>query len=151
MCEMADSIVVGTDGSDTAKQAVNEAVRLAKALGAPINLVSAFEPLRGAHVSGAPEGAARVWAPHPDDQVEATLSEAAAGVRLAGVEVTTHAIREDPADALISVADQVGASMIVVGSKGMHGARRLALGNVPNKVSHHANCNVLIVATGRHG
>ena len=38
--------------------------------------------------------------------------------------------------------------MIVVGSKGMHGARRLALGNVPNKVSHHASCNVLIVATG---
>jgi nucleotide-binding universal stress UspA family protein len=30
----------------------------------------------------------------------------------------------------------------------MHGARRLALGNVPNKVSHRARCNVLIVATG---
>jgi nucleotide-binding universal stress UspA family protein len=144
---MADSIVVGTDGSDTAKQAVSEAVRLAKALEAPVHLVSAFEPLRGTHISGAPEGAARVWAPHPDDHVEAILSEAAAGIRLAGVEVTTHAIRHDPADALISVAEQVGASMIVVGSQGMHGARRLTLGNVPNKVSHHAHCNVLIVST----
>jgi nucleotide-binding universal stress UspA family protein len=145
---MADLIVVGTDGSDTAKQAVGEAVRLAKALGAGLHLVSAFEPLRGAHVTGAPEGAARVWAPRPDDRVEGILSEAAAGVRLAGVDVTTHAVRDDPADALVEVAVKVGATMIVVGSKGMHGARRLALGNVPNKVSHRAQCNVLIVATG---
>jgi nucleotide-binding universal stress UspA family protein len=147
---MDDSIVVGTDGSETAKQAVAEAVRLAKALGAHVHVVSAFEPLRGAKIAGAPEGAARVWAPHPGDQVEGILSQATAGVRLAGVEVTPHAIQRDPADALLQVADEVGASMIVVGSKGMHGARRLALGNVPNKVSHHANCNVLIVATGDH-
>jgi nucleotide-binding universal stress UspA family protein len=147
---MDDSIVVGTDGSETAKQAVAEAVRLAKALGADVHVVSAFEPLRGAKIAGAPEGAARVWAPHPDDQVEGILSQATAGVRMAGVEVTPHAVQRDPADALLQVADEVGASMIVVGSKGMHGARRLALGNVPNKVSHHANCNVLIVATGDH-
>jgi nucleotide-binding universal stress UspA family protein len=144
---MGDSIVVGTDGSDTAKQAVAEAVRLAKALGAPVHVVSAFEPQTGARISGAPEGAAKVWAIHPDDAVENILSQAVAGVRLAGVEATPHAIKRDPADALIEVADEVGASMIVVGSKGMHGARRLALGNVPNKVSHHARCNVLIVAT----
>ncbi len=145
---MGDAIVVGTDGSETAKQAVTEAVRLAKALEGHVHVVSAFEPLRGAKISGAPEGAARVWAPHPDDAVESILSQATAGIRMAGVEVTSHAIQRDPADALLQVADEVGASMIVVGSKGMHGARRLSLGNVPNKVSHHAHCNVLIVATG---
>jgi nucleotide-binding universal stress UspA family protein len=145
---MAESIVVGTDGSETAKQAVTEAVRLAKALGAELHLVAAFEPVHGARIAGAPEGAARVWAPHPDDQVESTLSQAAAGVRLAGVPFSTHAVRGDAADALIGVADELEALMIVVGSKGMHGARRLALGNVPNKVSHHAHCNVLIVSTG---
>jgi nucleotide-binding universal stress UspA family protein len=144
---MDDSIVVGTDGSPTAQQAVGEAVRLAKALDADVHVVSAFEPLRGAHVTGAPAGAAKVWAPLPDDKVEATLSQAAAQIRLAGVKVTPHAIQKDPADALIEVAEAVGATMIVVGSKGMHGARRLALGNVPNKVSHRARCNVLIVAT----
>ena len=57
---MDDSIVVGTDGSPTAKQAVAEAVRLAKALDAPVHVVSAYEPLRGARVTGAPEGAAAV-------------------------------------------------------------------------------------------
>ena len=53
----------------------------------------------------------------------------------------------DPADALIEVAEQVGATLIVVGNRGMHSARRFVLGNVPNKVSHRARCNVLIVAT----
>jgi nucleotide-binding universal stress UspA family protein len=145
---MGDSIVVGTDGSETAKQAVSEAVRLAKALSAPVHVVSAYQPSH-AHVSGAPDGAAKVWQPLPDDEVERILDQAVAGVRLAGLDATPHAVRKDPADALIEVADEVGASMIVVGSKGMHGARRLALGNVPNKVSHHAHCNVLIVATDR--
>ncbi|HTU98211.1 MAG TPA: universal stress protein [Solirubrobacteraceae bacterium] len=143
---MGDSIVVGTDGSATAKLAVNEAVRLARALSAPVHVVSAYQPML-AKVSGAPEGAAKVWQPLPDDEVERILTEAVAGVRLSGLEASAHAVRKDPADALLEVADEVGASMIVVGSKGMHGARRLALGNVPNKVSHHARCNVLIVAT----
>jgi nucleotide-binding universal stress UspA family protein len=144
---MDDPIVVGTDGSDSAERAVAEAVRIAKALGCPVHVVSAFAPLQGAHVDGAPEGAAKVWQPHPDDVVEAILSEAAAVIRNADLDVTTHAVRDDPADALLGVAKKVDAKMIVVGSKGMHGARRFALGNVPNKVSHRARCNVLIVAT----
>jgi len=146
---MADSIVVGTDGSDSAKRAVKEAVRLAKALEAELHLVSAFEPLRGARIVGAPEGAAKVWNPLPDSSVEATLAEAAAAVRMNDVAVSTHALERDPADALIEVAEKVGASMIVVGNKGMHGAKRFVLGNVPNKVSHRARCSVLIVATDR--
>jgi nucleotide-binding universal stress UspA family protein len=147
--KMSELMVVGTDGSDSAKRAVTEAVKIAKALDAEIHLVSAFEPLRGARISGAPEGAAKVWAPLPDSQVEATLSEAAAAVRLADVAVSTHAVQKDPADALVDVAEEVGADLIVVGNKGMHGARRFTLGNVPNKVSHRARCNVLIVATDR--
>jgi nucleotide-binding universal stress UspA family protein len=143
---VSDSIVVGTDGSETAGRAVGEAIRLAKALDADIHIVSAYEPLRGAKIQGAPEGAAKVWAPLPDTLVNATVDQAAARVRTSGVNVEKHAVEKDPADALLHVADEVGAYLIVVGSKGMHGARRV-LGSVPNKVSHQARCNVLIVAT----
>lgn len=143
---MAEQIVVGTDGSETAKVAVSEAVRLAKSLGADLHLVSSYKPLRGAKIAGAPEGAAKVWAPLPDANVDAILSEAAAGARMQDVQAETHAVEEEPADALLKVADEVGASMIVVGSRGMHGARRV-LGSVPNAVSHKASCNVLIVST----
>jgi nucleotide-binding universal stress UspA family protein len=62
---MDDSIVVGTDGSDTAKQAVYEAVRLAKALGAHVHVVSAFEPTRGARVTGLRRGPPRSGRPSP--------------------------------------------------------------------------------------
>lgn len=143
---MAEQIVVGTDGSESAARAVDEAVRLAKSLGATLHLVSGYRPLRDAKIQGAPEGAAKVWAPLPDTMVEGILKEAAAGVRIRGVPVETHALDDDPADALVKVAEKVGASMIIVGSRGMHGGRRL-LGSVPNAVSHKARCNVLIVST----
>jgi nucleotide-binding universal stress UspA family protein len=143
---MGDSIVVGTDGSESAKLAVQEAVRLAKALGVEVHIVSAFEPMR-ARVTGAPEGAAKIWQPLPDSQVESILSQAAAAVRTHDVPVTTHAVQRDPADALLEVAAKVDAGLIVVGSKGMHGAQRLKLGNVPNQISHRARCSVLIVNT----
>ena len=87
-----------------------------------MHVVSAFEPLRGAHVTGAPEGAAKVWQPLPDDAVEGILSQAVAGVRLARGRRPRPTRSGDPVDALIEVADKVGATMIVVGSKGMHGA-----------------------------
>lgn len=143
---MGEAIVVGTDGSETAKEAVNEAIRLAKAFGGELHVVSAYKPLRGAHVAGAPAGAAKVWQPLPDSRVEAILQEAAAAVRLRDVPVKTHLSEDEPADALLSVASDVDANLIVVGNRGMQGARRV-LGSVPNKVAHHASCNVLIVAT----
>lgn len=143
---MGDTIVVGTDGSDTAKQALAEAVRLAKALDAEIHVVTAFEPARRAKIVGAPEGAAEFWGPLTNDVARSTIDEAEASIRAAGVKVEPHMIQKDPADAIIEVANEVGASMIVVGSQGMAGARRL-LGSVPNKISHEARCNVLIVST----
>src|SRR5579863_1689038 len=115
---MGDAIVVGTDGSETAKRAVSEAARLAKALEADLHVVSAYEPLRVARSAGGKE-----VGPLPDAVVDSTLAQAAAIVRLTEVPVHTHAVRSDPADALIEVADAVGATMIIVGNQGMHGAK----------------------------
>jgi nucleotide-binding universal stress UspA family protein len=53
----------------------------------------------------------------------------------------------DPANALIDVAEAVGADLIVVGNRGMEGKKRFVLGSVPNKVSHHCPCSLLIVDT----
>lgn len=142
---MSETIVVGTDGSETATRAVKEAVRLAKALQAELHVVAGFQPMH-TKISGAPTGAAKIWQPLPDSHVEATIQEAMAAVQVAGVKVKTHIVRGDGADALLNVARDVGASTIVVGNRGMRGGRRV-LGSVPNTVSHKANCNVLIVQT----
>jgi len=145
---VGDTIVVGTDGSDTAQQAVDEAVRLAKALDAKLHVVTAFEPARGTKIVGAPEGAAKFWGPLTNDVARSTIDDAASRIRAAGIDVEPHMVQKAPADALLDVANDVGASMIVVGSQGMAGVRRI-LGSVPNKVSHEAKCNVLIVSTNR--
>ena len=143
---MYESIVVGTDGSETSKRAVAEATRLAEAMGSTVHVVSAFEPLRGARIVGAPEAAAKVWAVRPDARVQSIIEEAVAAIRLRKVEVKSHTVTGDPADALLEVAHEEDADLIVVGNQGMHGVGRV-LGSVPNKVSHRAPCHVLIVAT----
>ena len=146
---MFRSIVVGTDGSDTAREAVRQAVELAKSVGASIDLVSAYEPV--------PEGRLREerqhipedlqWMVNPREDVDATLEAAAKLLAAGGVTVKTHAREGDPADAILDVAEEQGADLIVVGNKGMTGAKRFLLGSVPNKVSHHAPCSVMIIRT----
>jgi nucleotide-binding universal stress UspA family protein len=67
--------------------------------------------------------------------------------REAGVPVNVYPRQGDPADAILDVAEEQDADLVVVGNKGMTGAKRFLLGSVPNKVSHHAPCSVLIIRT----
>ena len=146
---MFRSIVVGTDGSDTATQAVLQAVDLARSVGAKIELVSAYEPVAGQRLREerrqAPEDLQ--WAINPREDVDATLETAAQVARDAGVTVDLYARQGDPADAILDVAEEQRSDLIVVGNRGMTGAKRFLLGSVPNKVSHHAPCSVLIIRT----
>jgi len=146
---MFKSIVVGTDGSDTAGQAVHQAVDLARAVGAKLELVSAYEPVPAQRLREerreVPEDLQ--WAISPREDVDATLETAASVAREAGVGVDIYPRQGDPADAILDVAEERGADLIVVGNKGMTGAKRFLLGSVPNKVSHHAPCSVLIIRT----
>ena len=147
---MIKSIVVGTDGSDTARKAVQEAADLAAAVGAEINLVSAYVPVSSQRLREETRQAPGdvQWQVTPREDVDSMLSEAEKIVKGAGVkEVHTHAREGDPADAILDVAEEQSADLVVVGNKGMSGAKRFLLGSVPNKVSHHAPCSVLIVRT----
>jgi nucleotide-binding universal stress UspA family protein len=146
---MFKTIVVGTDGSETANEAVRQATELAKAVGASVDLVSAYEPVSSARLR---EEAQQVpkdmeWMVNPREDVDATLKAAAEQIDQAGVEVQIFAREGDPADAILDVAEERKADLIVVGNKGMTGAKRFLLGSVPNKVSHHAPCSVMIIRT----
>ncbi len=146
---MFRSIVVGTDGSDTARKAVDEAIDLAKSVGAGVCLVSAYEPVPQARLreEARQTPADLQWMVNPREEVDATLADAAERVAEGGVESRTYAREGDPADAILDVAEELGAELIVVGNRGMTGAKRFLLGSVPNKVSHHAPCSVLIIRT----
>lgn len=146
---MFASMVVGTDGSDTAKEAVRQAAELAKSVGATVHLVSAYEPVSVRRLQEEeremPADLQHVVSPRED--VLAVLEEGAGQLGAQGVEVETHAREGEPADAILDVAEEKGADLIVVGNKGMTGAKRFLLGSVPNKISHHAPCSVMIIRT----
>jgi nucleotide-binding universal stress UspA family protein len=142
-------IVVGTDGSATAAIAVEHAAALAAASGGELLIVTAFQPDRAPEVADDVPDDLR-WTITDSAVAEEHVSKAAVTAAARGVaSERIHVISEpgDPADALVSVAEARGADVIVVGSKGMHSASRFLLGSVPNKVSHHAPCDVLIVRT----
>jgi nucleotide-binding universal stress UspA family protein len=141
-----ESILVGTDGSAAAEVAVAHAVQLTSALGARLQIVSAYEPVPERHLR-----VARVHVPsdvqvNMREEVLALLESSRRDAEAAGVSrIETFARVGDAADAILDVAEEQGSDLIVVGNKGMAGATRFLLGSVPNKVSHHAPCSVLIV------
>jgi nucleotide-binding universal stress UspA family protein len=146
---MFGRIVVGTDGSNTATEAVKQATELASATGATLHIVSAYEPVPRDRLreesAEVPGDVAHSVGPRED--VNQVLEGAAKTAKGSGVETQTHPREGEPADALLDVAEEVKADVIVVGNKGMTGAKRFLLGSVPNKVSHHAPCGVWIVKT----
>lgn len=142
-------VIVGTDGSETAADAVRHAGRLAAAMGAAVTVVTAYEDHERENAS------LRAEAP---DEVRWAISDAAGaherandGRRLAvgegAKDVDVFVDRGDPAHVVIAAAEARDGDLIVVGSKGMTSAKRFLLGSVPNKISHHAPCDVMIVHT----
>lgn len=118
-----EDIVVGTDGSVTASEAVRRAVELGRATGAAVHVVYIGAAERADNVLR------QALEPYPDDDLRPVHREG------------------DPAEMLVATAKELGAGCIVVGNRGMQGPRRFVLGSVPNTVSHTAPCDVLIAAT----
>lgn len=146
---MFTRIVVGTDGSETAGEAVRQAVGLAKLTGGTLSIVSAYAPVPERKVKDQQRDAPAdvQYELGPREDVNLVLDAAAADARREGIEVQTHAVEGDPAEGILSVAEDTKADLIVVGNKGMTGARRFLLGSVPNNISHHAPCSVMVVRT----
>ncbi|HVE93538.1 MAG TPA: universal stress protein [Acidimicrobiales bacterium] len=122
---MYGRILVGTDGSKTAAIAVDRAAEVAKATGARLTVMTVGK----------------------GEKAERVVTEAAARVGQSGVVADIKISDGDPASALVSEADEGNYDLLVVGNKGMQGASRLMLRNVPNKVSHLTRCALLIVRT----
>jgi nucleotide-binding universal stress UspA family protein len=123
---MYERILVGTDGSKTAAKAVDRAVRVATDAGASLTILSAGRADRAGKV------------------VEAEAARHAG----ASIAIETKVVDADPVSALIDEARDGGFDLLVMGNKGMTGVTRFfSIGSVPNKVSHHLPCSLLIVKT----
>jgi nucleotide-binding universal stress UspA family protein len=139
---MYTSIVVGIDGSPTAEMALDRAVALARVSGGRLHVVNAYEPAQARVTGGAPS--AEDYVAPKDFKADAVLQRALD--RTEGIQVEEHAPKGHAAEALIGVVEETGADLIVIGSVGMKGPKRI-FGSVPNSVSHKSPCDVLIVHT----
>ncbi len=148
---MYERIVVGTDGSATATKAVEAAASIAGDHGARLHIVVAFsgrQTMRErADMEEAPDGDR--WRLLPGPAAERTAERAASVAReTAGgvVDVNVHCMLARPVEAIIDLAQQVEADLVVVGNRGMNGPGRI-FGSIPRAVSHRSPCDVLVVDT----
>jgi nucleotide-binding universal stress UspA family protein len=143
---MLQTVAVGTDGSGTADKAVEFAIDLAARYEAKIVFISAYHPVSGSRLkreaSEAPDELQ--WMINPAEDVDATLRDCEERAEARGLRWSSEARQGDPAKVLVELAASSEADVLVLGNKGMD---RRVLGSVPNSVSHHAPCSVLIVKT----
>ncbi|HLN05865.1 MAG TPA: universal stress protein [Acidimicrobiales bacterium] len=139
-------IVVGTDGSDRATVAFREALELAKMTGAKLHAVQVVHSAVKTGFSDTSGGQFEI--DNMRDRAERTSAQLLAEAERQGVSAEVHNPGGvDVADTLISFAEAAGADLVVVGNLGMSGMKRLVLGSIPNKISHHCPCSLLIVNT----
>src|SRR5436853_6382047 len=144
--QMVETIAVGTDGSDTAKKAVDFAMDMAERYGAKLVIASAYKPVSEDRLrkeqTDAPEEIQ--WSINPSEDVDETLRAVEEEAKERGLKYASEARNGDPADVLCDIAEDQNADIIVVGNKGM---QRRILGSVPNSVAHKAPCSVMVVKT----
>src|SRR5215211_7822764 len=125
---MISTVAVGTDGSATASEAVNEAAEIARRFWA----------------KGQGQDIELQWASSSSARVRSILERSEADLSRTGLECETRADDGDPAEVLVRLATECGADLLVIGNRGM---KRRVLGSVPNTVTHKADCSVLVVKT----
>jgi nucleotide-binding universal stress UspA family protein len=133
------TVAVGTDGSETAAEAVKQAAEFARRYDAKLVLLSAFK--EAPPPSGGDEAQ---WAYSPAAQLREILSRTETEMNNQGIECTTVVDEGDPGDVLVRLAEDCGADVLVIGNKGM---QRRVLGSVPKSVAHNAGCSVFVVKT----
>jgi len=139
---MANIIIVGVDGSDTARKAAQTAAELAVATGATLHVLTAFDKAEIEQI----EVGGDTWDVSSYDEAESVADGAAQTLKDTGAIIEVSASHGKPADALVEKAKSLDARLIVVGNRRVQGIGRL-LGSVASSVAQHAPCDVYIVKT----
>ncbi len=136
---MISTVAVGTDGSETAREAVKQAADFARRFDAKLVLLSAFKD-----GPPPPDADESQWSYSPASQLREILARTEAEMNEQGIECTTAVDEGEPADVLVRLADECGADVLVIGNKGL---QRRVLGSVPKSVAQNADCSVFVVKT----
>ena len=146
-------ILLATDGSKNAELAATTAANLAKSTGSELHVVTVFPGSAYVHPYYEvrfPEAAERLRREAREERQE-MLDEQVKRIREVGGDVAQKHIRSgDTAEEIVALAEEMGASLVVMGSHGLGGIRRALIGSVSASVVPHAHCPVLIVREQRN-
>lgn len=138
------TLVVGYDGTEGARAAFAEALTLAGRLSESVHVVFSFEsPRLGGELHDLDEAIR--------ERGDAVVGEALRTAEAAGVVVSSDVRMQEPAVGLVAAADEVDASMIVVGSYGERPLRSVLVGSTPTRLLHLSARPVLVVRAARAG
>ena len=141
---MISTVAVGTDGSDTADEAVKAAAEFARRFDARLVLLSAVRETRGPDSPPSGDSAEIQWTFNPAARMREVLHRTEQRLQNQKIDCSTMVDEGDPGEVLVRLAGECDADLLVIGNKGMH---RRVLGSVPNTVTHKAPCSVFVVKT----
>jgi nucleotide-binding universal stress UspA family protein len=141
---MSNIVLTGVDGSETAMAAARTAGRLATALDAELHVVCAYEKLSMEHAAA--DGNEYTFTSAESAQALADETFAALRGHQPGLRGVATAQQGKPADVLIAMASDLGASLVVVGNKRVQGRARI-LGSIATHVLHQSPCDVYVAHT----
>ena len=147
---MFKHIIVPIDGSDFSLQAVDLAASLAKEQRAECTVFTAVDIIPAAALAAATPDLVNAWLKTLEDQAQIAVDEAVARLRAAGVEANAEVAKGYPADVILEVTARHRGDLIVMGSHGRSGLRRLFLGSVAESVLRSSPVPVLIVRGREH-
>jgi nucleotide-binding universal stress UspA family protein len=140
-------IVLAVDGSEQAKMATQAAAELSAGTGSEVHVIyvqPSPERLYGHHFYS--EDIKESLLDQARTEARAFLDEQAEAVGSGGGSVAqTYLATGRPDEEIIELAEEIGAGLVVIGSRGLEGIRRALLGSVSESVLHHAHCSVMVV------
>ena len=142
MSALPEKIVLATDGSEDAALAARIAADLSTRTGAQLHVMHAWHTVPSTRFESFVKGQLH-------QEAQELLAEQVGRIRDGGVDVAETYLREGPTvDKILDLVEEIGAGLIVVGSRGLGPIKRLALGSVSEGIVHHAPCPVLVARGG---
>ncbi len=144
---LPDKVLLAVDGSGEARLAVQAAAELSASTGAEVHVAHVMptaERLFGPHLYS--EEAKSSMLDQVEGEARGLLDRQAEGVEAAGGRLGGRHLVSGKAEAeIVSLAEEIGAGLTIVGSRGLDGVRRALMGSVSDSVVHHAHNPVLVV------
>ncbi len=132
-------ILVAVDGSESSRRAVEMASEIAAALGAEMT------PLHVIEIEELPALIAEAKDPRADERAQIVLGTAAKLAEAKGVEPKIVARRGHPANQILRFSTTYSPQLIVLGTRGVTGAKGALMGSVSTAISKKAHCSVVLV------